>query len=260
MGIFTFDRSGQIVAFEEKPTVARLAQMRSSVPEGSATITTSPDKRFIASMGIYLFSRRVLLDMLEQEAGNDFGRQLIPSALNRYRVSAYLYSGYWADVGTVDSFYEANVQLTRPDAPFSFYDPACPVYTHERFLPPSRLLRSELHNALVCEGTFIDQATVAESVVGIRTIIRRGATIRRSVLLGADTYETPGAEAHEVALGIGTNVELDRVIVDKNARIGDDVRLVNAGNAQNADADGYYIRNGIIVVSKGAVIPPGTVV
>jgi glucose-1-phosphate adenylyltransferase len=260
MGIFTFDRSGQIVGFEEKPSADRLTEMRSSLPEGSGTLASDREKPFIASMGIYLFSRNVLLDMLEQEGGNDFGRQLIPAALNRYRVSAYLYAGYWADVGTVDSFYEANILLTQPDAPFSFFDPAQPVFTHERSLPPSRLLHSTLDNALVCDGSFIESATVADSVVGIRTTIGRGATIRRSVLLGADFYEAEDGTSPSVKLGIGRNVELDRVIVDKNARIGDGVRLVNRGGRQEADGHGYYIRNGIIIVSKDAVIPPDTIV
>jgi glucose-1-phosphate adenylyltransferase len=259
MGIFTFDLDGQIVEFEEKPDAARLAEMATSLPRGSNVLRATADKPFIASMGIYLFSRQVLLDMLKQE-GNDFGRQLIPSALNRYRVSAYLYDGYWADVGTVDSYYDANIQLTQPDARFSFYDPSCPIFTRERFLPPSRVLQSNLRNALVCDGSYLDQTSITDSVVGIRSIIRSGAKIRRSVLLGADEYEDDidgGTSGHAVPIGIGRDVELDRVIVDKNARIGDGVRLINTGGVQEADGGGYYIRNGIIIVPKDATIPSG---
>jgi len=232
--------------------------MKTSLPEGSTNIETDDTKPFIASMGIYLFSRNVLLDLLEQE-GNDFGRQLIPSSLNRYRVSSYLFSGYWADVGTIDSFYNANVMLTRPDAPFSFYDPTCPIYTHERFLTPSRLLHADVRNSLVSDGSYLEQSSVSDSIIGIRTIIRSGARIRRSVLLGADKYEHGhDANSREAApLGIGTNVELDRVIVDKNARIGNDVRLINTKGLQEHDGDGFYIRNGIIVVPKDGVIPAG---
>jgi glucose-1-phosphate adenylyltransferase len=258
MGIFTFDRAGHIVAFEEKPNTERLAQMKTSRPDGSTTLQPDETKPFIASMGIYLFSRKVLLDLLEQE-GNDFGRQLIPSALNRYRVSSYLFSDYWADVGTVDSFYDANIMLTQPNAPFSFHDPSCPIYTHERFLPPSRLLNSDMRNTLVSDGSYLDQSSVSDSIVGIRSIIRSGARIRRSVLLGADEYEhgNNGGSRHGVALGIGTNVELDRVIVDKNARIGNGARLINTKGLQEHDGDGFYIRNGIIVVPKDGVIPAG---
>jgi glucose-1-phosphate adenylyltransferase len=255
MGIFTFDASGQITGFEEKPNRARLSEMRTSLPEGSTVLQLEEDKPFVASMGIYMFSRRVLLDMLEQE-GNDFGRQLIPAALNRYRVSAYLFSGYWADVGTVESFYEANIQLTQPDAPFSFYDPTCPIYTHHRFLPPSRLLECDVHNGVIAEGSYLQGCRVTDSVVGIRSIIHEGARVRRSVLLGADFYEEE-SKASGVPLGIGRDVEIDRAIVDKNARIGAGARLVNTKGLDEFDGEGFYIRNGIIIVPKGGTIPPG---
>jgi glucose-1-phosphate adenylyltransferase len=259
MGIFIFDRSGQITGFEEKPNAKRLGEMKTSFPDGAGGGLTSggEHKPFVASMGIYMFSRRVLLDMLDQE-GNDFGRQLIPAALNRYRVAAYLYSGYWADVGTVENFYDANIQLTQPDAPFSFYDATCPIYTHQRFLPPSRLIECDVHNGLVAEGSYLDRCEVSDSVVGIRSIIRNGARIRRSVLLGADFYDSSSSgAAAAVPLGVGANVEIDRAIIDKNARIGQGARLVNTKNVDEQDGDGYHIRNGIIIVPKGAVIRPG---
>ncbi|MEZ5294160.1 MAG: glucose-1-phosphate adenylyltransferase [Vicinamibacterales bacterium] len=260
MGIFTFDWRGAIQQFEEKPDAERLKAIGRSVPAGATFMQLEDDRPFVASMGIYVFTREVLFELLEQEAGVDFGRELIPSALNRYRVVAHLHKDYWADVGTVASFYDANIMLTEPGAPFSFYDHRRPVYTHARFLPPSRVLGSRMERALVAEGCYIDNATVEDSVVGIRTTIASGARVRRSVLLGADTYEAPGADARPVPLGIGPDVELDGVIVDKNARIGAGARLVNAEGLQEADGQNYYIREGILVVPKGAVIPPGTVV
>jgi glucose-1-phosphate adenylyltransferase len=257
MGIFSFDRSGQITAFEEKPNANRLSELQTSLPQGSDVLHVSDDKPFVASMGIYMFSRKTLLEMLDQE-GNDFGRQLIPNALSRYRVSSYLYDGYWADVGTVENFYDANIQLTEPDAPFSFYDPTCPIYTHQRFLPPSRLIECDVHNGVVAEGSFLDGCAVADSVIGIRTTIKRGSRIRRSVLLGADFYETSSAAAaSDVPLGIGADVEIDRAIIDKNARIGDGARLVNSKNLDEHDGEGFYIRHGIIIVPKGGIIRPG---
>jgi glucose-1-phosphate adenylyltransferase len=260
MGIFIFDRSGHIAAFEEKPNRQRLDQMQTSMPHGSDAIQVSAEKPFVASMGIYLFSRRVLLEMLEQE-GNDFGRQLIPAALTRYRVSPYLYDGYWADVGTVENFYDANIQLTAPDAPFSFYDATCPIYTHQRFLPPSRLIECDVHNGVIAEGSILDRCEVSDSVVGIRSLIHSGARIRRSVLLGADFYETSAAAAASaVPLGIGEDVEIDRAIIDKNARIGAGARLVNADGVTERNGEGYFIRHGIIIVPKGGLIPPGFVV
>jgi glucose-1-phosphate adenylyltransferase len=212
-------------------------------------------------MGIYVFSRDVLLDVIEQENAADFGRQVIPASLGRYKVNAHLFRGYWADVGTVASFYEANVMLTHPGAPFNFYDPRFPIYTHARFLPGARLSDCVARNAIIAEGCYIDRATIEESVVGIRTNIQAGATIRRSVLLGADFYDADDAAPARGAsprLGIGRDVVLDRVIVDKNARIGDGAQLVNSAGIQEADGDGYVIRDGVIVVPKDAVIEPGT--
>ena len=259
MGIFRFARDGQIIAFEEKPKPPRLTEIERSIPEGATFAVHSNDQPFVASMGVYVFSRPVLLDMLQREAGVDFGRELIPGALGTYIVKPYLYKGYWADVGTIESFYEANIMLCRPHAPFRFWDPRRPIYTHLRHLPGSRLTDCRLRNSVVDDGCFLDQCEVEESIVGIRTTIRPGARVTRSVLLGADYYEEdeegPGDRP---ALGIGRDTVLDRVIVDKNARIGDGVRLINEQNVAHADGRGYYIRSGLIVVPKGGIIESGT--
>lgn len=261
MGIFTFDWRGAIEHFEEKPTLERLGRLGRSAPAGSTFMPLDDARPFVASMGIYVFTREVLFELLEQEAGVDFGRELIPAALERYRVIAHLHDSYWADVGTVASFYDANIMLTTPGAPFSFYDHRRPIYTHARFLPPSRVVGARLEHALVAEGCFIDRAEVTDSVIGIRATIGAGAKVRRSVLLGADAYDAPTlTHASGVALGIGPDVELDRVIVDKNARIGAGAKLVNVHGVREADGPNYYIREGILIVPKGAVIPPGTVV
>lgn len=258
MGIFHFDTDGQIAGFEEKPQAPRLAQIGSSVPHGSTAGGVTPDKPFVASMGIYVFSREVLLEIL-QRPGIDFGKEIIPASLGTHRVHPYIYRGYWADVGTIEAFYDANIQLTRRGAPFNFYHPRFPIYTHPRFLPGTRAHGCRIDASIVAEGCFLDQCEIRESVVGIRTHIDRGSTVTRSVLLGADGYEeeTP---ASDVRLGIGRDVVLDRVIVDKNARIADGVRLVNAAGVQEADGEGYYIRNGIVIVPKGAVVKPGTTI
>ena len=263
MGIFRFDRTGHIVAFEEKPNTARLTEIRQSIPQGAMFGGHSPDKPFIASMGVYVFSRDVLLEMLSADGAKDFGREVIPSALSRYQVSSYLFKGYWADVGTVGSFYDANVMLTKPRPVFNFYDPHRPIYTHPRFLPGSRLSDATVHDAIIAEGCYLDRCAVEGSVVGIRTNIQQGATIRNSVLLGADYYEADDdapARGEAPRLGIGRDVELDRVIVDKNARIGDGARLLNEQGLGEADGDGYYIRDGVIIVPKDGIIRPGTVV
>jgi glucose-1-phosphate adenylyltransferase len=263
MGILHFDRSGRIVAFEEKPKPARLDEIGSSIPAGAHFPGAGPDRPFVASMGIYVFSRAVLLDMLDRQSGIDFGHELIPAAIETHKVSAYLFRGYWADVGTIQAFYDANIMLTEPNPVFSFYDPRRPIFTHPRFLPGSRLDKCQVDRSIVAEGCSLERCAIAGSIIGIRTRVRAGSRVVRSVLLGADFY---GVEAEGVAgagvpdLGVGTDCVLDRVIVDKNARIGNGVRLVNEAGVQHADGSGYYIRNGIIVVPKGGVIADGTVV
>ena len=255
MGIFRFDELGQIAGFEEKPSAERLAEIGGSIPKGSPAGGTSPDKPFVASMGIYVFSRDVLLEILERP-GVDFGKEIIPKALDTHRVSPYIFRGYWADVGTIETFYDANIQLTRRGAPFNFFHPRRPIYTHPRFLPGTRAYGCTIDTSIVAEGCYLDQCRVTDSVVGIRTYIRPRAAVTRSVLLGADSYEEE-AGGRLIPLGIGRDVVLDRVIVDKNARIADGVRLVNAAGTDHADGDGYYIRNGIIIVPKGGEVRSG---
>ena len=258
MGIFLFDTDGHIAGFEEKPNAARLGEIGSSTPRGSISGGTTPAKPFVASMGIYVFTREVLMETL-QHPGIDFGKEIIPKALGTYRVNPYVFRGHWADVGTIDAFYDANIQFTRRGAPFNFFHPRWPIYTHPRFLPGTRTYGCRIDASIIAEGCYLDGCEVKDSVVGIRTHIHPGTRVTRSVLLGADFYEqeTP---ADSVPLGIGRDVVLDRVIVDKNARIGSGVRLVNETSVQEADGDGYYIRNGIIIVPKGGRIRSGVTV
>ena len=255
MGIFRFDRDGSIVGFEEKPRPERLAEIGSSIPSGTPFHNQSYESHtpFIASMGIYVFSREVLLDLLQKTTVTDFGREIIPAALKTHRVRAYMHTEYWADVGTVESYYEANIMLTEPHAPFKFYDPRRPIYTHERFLPPSHLRSCTVRESIVAEGCFLEECTIEHSVVGIRTHVSRGSQIKRSVVLGADMY---GAKS-PAPLGIGQDVIMDRVIMDKNASIGNGARLLNEAGIQHADGDGYFIRGGIIIVPKGGRVAAG---
>ena len=259
MGIFSFDDRGEIGGFEEKPTLDRLAEMQRSVPYGTLmTGGVTAEKPFVASMGIYVFSRDVLLEILDQP-GIDFGKEIIPKALGNHRVNSFIFRGYWADVGTIDAFYDANIQLTRRGAPFDFFHPRWPIYTHPRFLPGTRAYDCRIDASIVAEGGYLDRCEIRDSVVGIRTHIESGTRITRSILLGADYYEAEVA-ATTTPLGIGRDVVLDRVIVDKNARIADGVRLVNEAGVSHADGEGYYIRNGIIIVPKGAEVQAGVAV
>jgi glucose-1-phosphate adenylyltransferase len=257
MGIFRFDADGKISGFEEKPKSDRLREIGSSGPTHAPAGMLSPDKPFMASMGIYVFSHDVLYDVLARSRAVDFGREIIPQALSTHRVHSYPYRGFWADVGTVQAFYDVNLMLTERDPQFSFFHARRPIYTHARFLPAARVHDCHVDSALIADGAYLDNCTVERSVVGIRTSIHAGARITRSVLLGADYYDDP---ATDQAIGIGKNAVLDRVIVDKNARIGDGARLVNDRGIENADGDGYYIRGGIILVPKNGIVKPGTVV
>jgi glucose-1-phosphate adenylyltransferase len=255
MGIFLFDRDGHISGFEEKPDAARLEQMAGSVPRGSTLGGVSREKPFVASMGIYVFSRDVLLEIIEQP-GIDFGKEIIPASLATHRVHPYIFRGYWADVGTIAAFYDANIEFTQRGSSFNFFHPQFPIYTNPRFLPGTRAYSCRIDASIVAEGCNLDHCDLSSSLVGIRTTVNAGARITRSVLLGADFYEDE-PEADGLPLGIGRDVVLDRVIVDKNARIGDGVRLVNEHHVDEADGDGYCIRNGIIIVPKGAEVKSG---
>jgi glucose-1-phosphate adenylyltransferase len=257
-GIMKVDEAGRVVHFDEKPPPERLPGLESRVPgrQGPA---------YLASMGIYLFSRAALERALEDEAHVDFGRHVIPAMLSRARVQAYLYDGYWEDVGTIRSYYEANLALTDPEPPFSFYDPRCPIFTHPRFLAPTRMRSCAVRDCLVADGCFVGDAVLERSVVGVRSRVGAGATLRRTLLLGADFYETEAevernARAGRPPVGVGEGSVIEGAIVDKNARIGRGVRIVNEAGVNERDGDNFYIRDGVIIIPKNAVVPDGTVI
>jgi len=252
-GIMRVDKSGRIVHFDEKPPAARLADLESWLPGRK-------EPAYLASMGIYIFRRSALEEALSNREHDDFGRHVIPAAVPRLRVQAYVHDGYWEDVGTIGSYFEANMALTSSRPPFNFWDAQKPIYTHPRFLPGSRLSDCTVRRAIVAEGCHLDRCTIADSVIGIRTEIQAGAQVRRSLVVGADFYEADDdatTRGDGPRLGIGRDVVLDRVIVDKNARIGDGARLVNDAGLRDMDGDGYYIRNGFIIVPKDGVIQAG---
>ena len=243
--------------FEEKPKPERLPELVSEIP--------GYGPGYLASMGIYLFSRTALERSIADPALVDFGRHVIPKALGEMRVTAHFYRGYWEDVGTIGSYFHANLALCEPVPPFDFYDAARPVYTHPRFLPATKVQDCTLKSALISEGSILVGAEIDQAVVGIRSRIGQGARLRNSLVLGADYYETideiERANARGVPpLGIGADTVIERAIVDKNARIGRGVRIVNESGATEKDGSGHYIRDGITIVPKDAVIADGTVI
>ena len=257
-GIMRTDRSGRIVQFDEKPPAERLPELQSWLPGW-----TEPS--YLASMGIYIFRRTALEEVLADSTHDDFGRHVIPTAVKRMRVQAHVHEGYWEDVGTIGSYFEANMALTSPRPPFNFWDPRQPIYTNPRFLPATKIHACEINESLITEGSFIDKAHIERSVIGIRSRIAEGARISHSLILGADLYESAQdferlAGEGRPRIGIGADSIIEHAIIDKNARIGRGVRIRNDVGAREADGVNYYIRDGIAVIPKNAVIPDGTII
>jgi glucose-1-phosphate adenylyltransferase len=256
-GILKVNRQGRIVHFEEKPAAERLPDLASEVPGLGQT--------WLASMGIYLFSRAALDRAMADAALVDFGRHVIPEAVPRIRVQAHVHRGYWEDVGTIRSYYLANLALCQPIPPFDFYDGTRPVYSQPRFLPATKVEQCNVTTALLSEGCIVVGSEIERAVIGIRSRIEGGCRIRDSLVLGADYYETLEEIARDAVegippLGIGQDSVIEKAIVDKNARIGRGVRIVNEAGDTERDGPGYAIREGIVCVTKNAVIPDGTVI
>jgi glucose-1-phosphate adenylyltransferase len=257
-GIMQSAEDRRIRRFVEKPNESKvLDQMKMSPDLLTAIGHTAEEELFQASMGIYIFNREVLVECLNNELA-DFGKHVIPAAIQTRNVSAYIFDGYWEDIGTIRAFYEANLDLTDIVPEYSFFDAEAPIYTHPRFLPGSKINGATLRQAIISDGCIISDAHLEKCVVGVRSIIQSGATIRNSVVMGADYYQTDGTgSADQIPIGIGKNCVIDRAIIDKNARIADGVVITPEGKPDDVDAENYYVRDGIVVIPKDATIPPG---
>ena len=257
-GIMQSGVDRRIVRFVEKPVDdAVLREMKIS-PELLRAIGSSEDEElFQASMGIYVFNRDVLVKCLENNLV-DFGKHIIPNSIKDRHVSAFIFKGYWEDIGTIRAFYEANLDLTDLVPEYSFFDSEAAIYTHPRFLPGSKINGAALRQAIISDGCIISDAHLERCVVGIRSIIQSGATIRNSIVMGADYFEQDRhTDSGRPPIGIGRNCVIDRAIIDKNARIADGAVITPEGKPANFDADNYFIRDGIVVVPKNATIPAG---
>ncbi|MGH7855721.1 MAG: sugar phosphate nucleotidyltransferase, partial [Candidatus Binatia bacterium] len=246
-----------IVEFVEKPKEPDvLDRIELDVATARRAGIHDVNRRFLASMGIYVFNRDVLARVLRESSALDFGREVIPEALEKRRVRGYFFQDYWADIGTIGAFYQANVALTRPDPAFNLFDPNWPIYTSTRFLPASRIHDCRIHDSIVADGCVIEGVEIEGSVVGIRARIGRGTKVKEAVLLGADYYEdwSPGT----VAIGVGRDCVIERAIIDKNARVGDRCVIRNVEGVVEATGDGYAIREGVVIVPKNETLPPGT--
>ncbi len=257
-GIMQSGVDRRIVRFVEKPADdAALQEMKIS-PELLRAIDSSEEEElFQASLGIYVFNRDVLVTCLENNLV-DFGKHIIPHSIKDRHVSAFIFKGYWEDIGTIRAFYEANLDLTDLVPEYSFFDSEAAIYTHPRFLPGSKINGAALRQAIISDGCIISDAHLERCVVGIRSIIQSGATIRNSIVMGADYFEQDRhIDSGRPPIGIGRNCVIDRAIIDKNARIADGVVITPEGKPTNFDADNYFIRDGIVVVPKNATIPAG---
>jgi len=263
-GIVQADRDTRVVSWAEKPDSAALAGLAVAPGVLQRFSIDTAERPFLASMGVYVFRQAVLRELLNDESVVDFGHHVLPRAVAEKRhVFAYPYGEYWGDLGTIRSFYAANLDLASADPSFSFYDNRFPIYTRPRFLPPSKLLDCHVENSLVSEGCLIRGASIRQSVIGVRSVLREGAQIERTVFMGADEYDQyPIFQRAETGLelGVGRGTLIRGAIVDKNARIGRNCQIVNEADVQTADHDLYAIREGVIVVRKNAVIPDGTVI
>ncbi|MBW6465297.1 MAG: glucose-1-phosphate adenylyltransferase [Brevefilum sp.] len=250
-GLLKQSQNSQIIDFAEKPKDP-------AVLDEFAT-RDDPEKPHMASMGIYLFNLDVLVDVLSMKSGpkdfDDFGYDVIPHCVtNKLKVFGYEFSGYWRDIGTIRSFYETNLELTMQNPSFDIYDPQYRLYTHGRFLPGSRLSDCEFQDVLIGEGCIITRAKINHSVIGVRSIIKAGASIKDTVMMGADYYDDSG----EIPLGIGENCNIEGAIIDKNVRMGQDVCIKPFPLGTEVDTDAYSIKDGIVVIPKRTILPPGT--
>ena len=268
-GLMKIDNNGLVMSFSEKPKGDALKAMQVNTTVLGLPAEKAKEFPYIASMGIYVFERQVLLDLLKAAPNQtDFGKEILPSSTKDYNVHAYLFKDYWEDIGTIEAFYNANLALTcQPGPPFSFYDERAPIYTRPRYLPPTKLLDCNVIESMVGEGCILRECTVKRSVIGIRSRIETGCLIDNALLMGSDYYESPSErlqtlESGKVPLGIGANTTIRRAIVDKNARIGRNVQIVNKDHVEESNREklGFVIRSGIVVVIKNATIPDGTVI
>ncbi len=267
-GIMRIDASGRVIDFEEKPkTAEKLGRVRTD-PEWMARFGIHAVGRpYLASMGIYLFNRAMLVQMLAAGNATDFGKELFPQAIEEHRVQAHLFDGYWEDIGTIGAFHKANIDLTSEKPPFNFTFGNHPIFTRPRYLPPTRLLGATVINSLLADGSVIGRGTVIEnSVIGVRSQIAENVSIRNTYIMGADNYEQPlhiadNDRANRPHIGIGAGSVIENALIDKNARIGRGVRITNeAGVVDSEEAPHYVIRDGIVVIPKYTILQDRVVI
>jgi len=265
-GVMKVNRNARIIDFFEKPKEPSDRE-KMKIPEQvfNQFGLEANGRTHLASMGVYLFKREILFELLSNTAYEDFGREVIPAAIKRKKVYGYFFDGYWEDIGTIKSFFETHIDLTQPLPKFNFYDEKKPIFTHARFLPGSKILSSEVSNSILSEGSIINRSKISHSIIGVRSRIGDNCVVKNSIIMGADLFESEEEIASNTEkgipkIGIGDNCEIRNAIIDKNARIGNGVKLTNENGIQEYENNNYVIREGIIVIPKNAVIPNDMVI
>ncbi|MEM6885636.1 MAG: glucose-1-phosphate adenylyltransferase [Verrucomicrobiota bacterium] len=264
-GIMQVDDERKITRFVEKPTEDKVLDSLKLTARGLEELGRDPgEELFLASMGIYVFNRNVLEAALSNAEHTDFGKHIIPDQIETGKTHSYVYQGYWEDIGTIKAFYNANLDICQAIPQFNFFDALSPIYSRARFLPATKVVDSQMSKVVVADGCIISGAQINGSIIGIRSRIGQGAQIDDSIIMGNDAYETRSevndAPIDEPSLGVGENCVIKGAIVDKNVRIGNNVTISNEGKIEDEDSDYYYVRDGIVIIPKSAVIPDGTVI
>jgi glucose-1-phosphate adenylyltransferase len=266
LGIMQIDRERRITRFVEKPKEPEVQDSLKIAPEMYDFLEIKGDGEdlLLASMGIYIFNRDVLLKLLDNSL-TDFGKHIIPGAIETHRVFSYVFQGYWEDIGTIRAFFEANLDITSELPRFNFFDMTAPIFSRPRWLPASKINGAQIDHAIISDGCIISHAAIHQSIIGIRSIVSPGGHLNRTIMLGSDYYESDESiKKHEAAgqprIGIGTNSRIDNAILDKNARIGNNVVITPKGKAENVDNPLFFIRDGIVIIPKNGIVPHGTVI
>jgi len=259
VGILKVDSESRIIKFSEKPSDSKTLDDLCVKPSLLRDAGIEPGGReHLASMGIYLFETPVLSELLGDSSETDFGKEIIPRAISEKKVNAFLFDGYWEDVGTIKSFHEANLNLVADIPKFNFYDETQPIYSRARYLPASKIIRCQIDHAVIADGCIVQDSEIFHSLIGLRSVIGENTIIRSSVIMGADFYSF--ASSNRTPCGIGRGCLIENAIIDKNTCIGDGAHIVNARKVEYEDGENYSIRDGIVLVPKNAVIPPGTII
>jgi glucose-1-phosphate adenylyltransferase len=261
MGILKTDEQQNITHFIEKPQEKSLLEEFRMDQKTTRQYGLDDSKdHYLASMGIYIFKREVLFKLLFEDHREDFGKHLIPTKVNEGKTVAYIHQGYWEDIGTIESFYHANMALTTPTPPFNWYDEERPIFTSPHNLPGPKIYNSHINHSIICEGCIVDADEVSKSILGPRSVIKKGSIIRGSYVMGNDYYEPPiRSETLPRELQIGENCIIRNAIIDKHVHIGNGVQLINRNKLKTYDSSDVYIRDGIIIVTRGATLPDGFV-